>query len=163
MNTNESNPTGGQELTAPTTSTPAEPAVPGATVPSTAFSDAKAREQLRNQLRAEEWAMHCELMQASRLVLKNLTENPHKHTVADLARLMELASKLGRLATESQSGFESNGESTTVLIQFEAALKKVYARRQAEGKPLPPGAVIDVEPVKESTTSHSAANGEKAA
>jgi hypothetical protein len=109
------------------------------------FSDPKFREKLRAQLRAEEWAMHKELMAAARTALKILSENPHKGTAADVARIIDLADKLGRLATESANAFELPNDGTVVMLQFESALKTVYARRAAEGKPLPPGAVVDVE------------------
>jgi len=109
------------------------------------FSDPKFREKLRAELRAEEWAMHKELMAAARTALKNLSENPHKNTVADVTRIIDLADKLGRLATESASAFELPNDGTVVMLQFESALKTVYARRQSEGRPLPPGVVVDVE------------------
>ncbi len=90
------------------------------------FADRKFRQKLRDELRAEEWAMHRELLAAARIILKNFYENPHKSTVADVARIIDLSSKLGRLATESDSGFTSNEVDTAaVIIEFKAALTKV--------------------------------------
>ncbi len=127
------------------------------------FSDSKVRQKLRDELRAEEWAMHLELMAAARTALKTLFENPHKHTMADVARILDLSSKLGRLATESSHGFESQEPDTaTVMLEFKAALTRVYARRKVESKPLPPGAVVvDVNTVNAEAASPSASTGER--
>ena len=112
------------------------------------FSDPKLRQRLRDELRAEEWAMHQELMAAARVALRNLYENRQKCTVADVARILDLSSKLGRLATESEGALTANETDTTIImLEFKAALAKVYARRKVEGRPAPAGAVVDVEPV----------------
>ena len=119
------------------------PPVPADT--SQKFSDPAHRQKLRDELRAEEWAMHRELMAAARVVLKNFYENPHKSTVADLARIIDLASKLGRLATERDGESQPAVDTTLVMIEFKAALQRVYSRRKVEGRPLPEGAaVVDV-------------------
>ena len=129
-------------------SNPTSAALPAAIPSPEHFSDPKLREKLRAELRAEEWAMHCELMDAARTILKTLFDNPHKHTVADVARILDLSSKLGRLATESGAEPQAAGVDTTVLmVEWKAALQRVYTRRKAEGQPLPSGAVVDVEPV----------------
>lgn len=119
---------------------------PAAPVPPS-LADRKVRQTLRDELRAEEWALHLELMAAARVVLKNFFANPHKTSAADLARLVELASKLGRLATDPGCDLEVTDNGAAVMIEFHAALRKVYARRESEGRPLPAGVVIDAETV----------------
>ena len=89
--------------------------------------------------------MHCELMDAARVVLRNFYENPHKGTVADVSRIMDLASKLGRLATEMDGESPPAADTTLVMIEFKAALQRVYSRRKVEGRPLPEGAVVEVQ------------------
>ena len=156
MNTDQSN----------TNSVPSElpetPAVPAVIHSLEQFSDPKVREKLRAELRAEEWAMHCELMGAARTILKTLFDNPRKDTVADVARILDLSSKLGRLATESNAGPQDAGVDTTVLmVEWKAALQRVYTRRKIESKPLPPGAVVDVNTVNAEAASLSASTGER--
>ena len=109
------------------------------------FSDPGHLQKLRAELRAEEWAMHCELMDAARVVLKNFYENPHKGTVADISRIMDLASRLGRLATENDGPLQPAVDTTTLTIEFKAALQRVYGRRQVEGRPLPQDALVEVQ------------------
>src|SRR5439155_3470455 len=104
------------------------------------------RRQNREELRAEEWAMHRELMKAAAAMLKTFYDNPQKTTVNDLARVIDLASQLGRRATELESDNEVAGvHSESLIFEFRAALKRVYTRRQAEGKSLPEGVVLEAE------------------
>ena len=104
------------------------------------------RRKRREELRAEEWAMHRELMNAADAMLKTFSEYPHKTTVNDLARVIDLASQLGRRATEMESDTDVAGvRSESLIFEFRAALKKVYSRRQAEGKSLPDGVVLEAE------------------
>jgi hypothetical protein len=121
-----------------------EPALPPAPVPFPA--DARERERLRAQMRAEEWAVRQEVLATARTILAGLLANPQKPTVADLARLLDLASTLGRNATEEPDA-ASGYDGTEIMFEFRAALKRVYDRRQAAGKSLPDGAVIDAEVV----------------
>lgn len=117
--------------------------IPAAEAAPPSLAEPKVRQRLRDELRAEEWAMHRELMAAARTILKSFYDNPHKTTVADLARLVELASKLGRLATQPDCDLEAPEPGAAVMIEFHAALRKVYARRESEGRPLPAGDLID--------------------
>ncbi len=61
---------------------------PNAVVPAGAappsFADRKVRQKLREELRAEEWDMHQELMTVARAIVKSFHDNPHRSTVADL-------------------------------------------------------------------------------
>src|SRR5207249_1855747 len=53
----------------------------------------------RQQLvREEEWSIHDELISAGREALKRFHDRGKGATLGDIARLLELASKLGRLA-----------------------------------------------------------------
>ncbi len=131
-------------MTEPTTNAVVPAALPA---PVPAFADRKFRQRLRDELRAEEWDMHKELIAVARAIVKNFHDDPHKSTAADLHRVMELASKLGRLATEPDCDLELGGDGAAVRIEFHAALKNVYARRQSEGRPLPSGVIIDAETV----------------
>ena len=121
--------------------------VPAAVVSPPSFADRKFRQKLRDELRAEEWDMHRELMAAARVILQNFHDNPHKSTVADLARVIDLASRLARLATAPDCGLDLGDEGAAVMINFHAALRKVYTRRESEGRPLPPGVIIDAETI----------------
>jgi hypothetical protein len=106
------------------------------------------RRHRREELRAEEWSMHRELMNAADAMLKTFYDNPHKTTVNDLARVIDLASQLGRRATELESDTDVAGvRSETLIFEFRAALKRVYSCRQAEGKSLPDGVVLEAEVV----------------
>ena len=137
MNANETNP---------------NVVAPAGAAPPPSFADRQFRHKLRDELRAEEWAMHCQLMDAARAVLKNLQENPHRQTFADVARMLDLSSRLGRLATEPDADRAAMPDSSLMIIEFKAALKRVYARRQEEGRPLPAGAIIEAESVATSST-----------
>jgi hypothetical protein len=91
--------------------------------------------------REDEWRMRCELIETAREALSRWRSKLERcGSLEGIARLLELASKLGRLssgmATEKT---EVTGEvSGVVRIEVEAALDKIY------GKPLP-GEVVDIE------------------
>ncbi len=112
-----------------------------------ALADRKVRENRRDESREEEWVIHLELMAAARAVLKSFHENPQKVSFADVARMVDLASRIGRLSTESDREEHSGAGGEMVMIEFHAALRKVYARRATEGRPLPVNPIIDVTPV----------------
>jgi hypothetical protein len=96
----------------------------------------------RNAAQEEsEWQTRCELLALAREKIAEWRANPRKlGTLEGIARLLELASKLGRLscgmATDKTE--RTVEETHTVSVDFELALKKIY------GAPLP-GEVVDVE------------------
>ena len=106
----------------------------------------EAREQ---QLRETEWAMHERAIAAAKRGLDAYMERDKVYAnLADIARMLEIASKLGRLAT----GLGTDGERRkgddlpTVRVEVTVALEKIY------GEPLPgevavPPAMVDVEAV----------------
>jgi hypothetical protein len=101
--------------------------------------------QRREQHKEEEWALRGELIAAGRKVLERFMDGSRGATLGDVARALDLASKLGRLssglATES---VEHTGEvDVNFRLEVEAAVRKVYG--QAEPAPT----VVDVETVKE--------------
>ncbi len=101
----------------------------------------KSREQ---KLRETEWAMHERAIAAAKKGLDAYMARDKVYAnLADIARMLEIASKLGRLAT----GLGTDGERRkgddlpTVRVEVTVALEKIY------GEPLP-GEVVDVEEVR---------------
>ena len=101
----------------------------------------EAREQ---QLRETEWAMHERAIAAAKRGLDAYMEREKVYAnLADIARMLEIASKLGRLAT----GLGTDGERRrdedrpAVRVEVTVALEKIY------GEPLP-GEIVDVEAVE---------------
>ncbi len=91
----------------------------------------------REQHKEEEWAWRSELISASREALKPFRERGKLATLGDIARAIDLASKLGRLA----SGLATDHTEVTgadggpIQIELTAALNKIY------------GPAVDVEEV----------------
>ncbi len=91
----------------------------------------------REQHKEEEWAWRSELIAASREALKPFRERGKLATLGDIARAIDLASKLGRLA----SGLATDHTEVTgtdggpIQIELTAALNKIY------------GPAVDVEEV----------------
>jgi len=100
-------------------------------------------------------------LQAARSALQIYSERPIKYAnLADLSRLLEIASKLGRLATGMPTEHQEHTgpDGGPIQIELSAALNKVYG--QAEPAPTgaevlahghqSPSAIVDVEamPVK---------------
>ena len=97
-----------------------------------------SREQ---KLRETEWTMHERAIAAAKRGLDAYMERDKVYAnLADIARRLEIASKLGRLAT----GLGTDGERRkdddlpTVRVEVTVALEKIY------GEPLP-GEAVDVE------------------
>lgn len=93
------------------------------------------------KLRETEWTMHERAIAAAKRGLDAYMERDKVYAnLADIARMLEIASKLGRLAT----GLGTDGERRkgddlpTVRVEVTVALEKIY------GEPLP-GEVVDVE------------------
>jgi len=114
-----------------------------------ARSKAAEWEKREQQLKETEWAMHERAIEAAKRGLDEFMKREKIYAnLADIARMLEIASKLGRLAT----GLGIDGERRkdddlpTVRVEVNVALEKIY------GEPLPEeraGApVIDVEEVK---------------
>jgi hypothetical protein len=105
-----------------------------------ALARAKAVDWLRRQTeqREEEWKMRCELLEAGREALQRWKDSDRPGHLEGIARLLELASKLGRLASGMATDkTEVTGEDGgPIKVELEAALKKVY------------GEVVDVEEVR---------------
>ena len=104
--------------------------------------------------REDEWRLRCELIETAREALSRWRSKLERcGTLEGIARLLELASRLGRLssgmATEKA---EVTGEVNGVVrveVEIEAALKKVYGDRE----PCEP--VIDVEARELLTTENT--------
>ena len=99
-----------------------------------------SREQ---KLRETEWAMHEAAIAAAKKGLAAYMEREKVYAnLADIARMLEIASKLGRLATGlGTDGERRNGDDLPALrVEVTVALEKIY------GEPLP-GEIVDVEAV----------------
>jgi hypothetical protein len=104
-----------------------------------------SREQ---QLRETEWAMHERAIAAAKRGLDAYMAREKVYAnLADIARMLEIASKLGRLATGLDTdGERKRSELPAVRVEVKVALEKIY------GEPLPgeeaaPPAIVDVEAV----------------
>ncbi len=106
----------------------------------------EAREQ---QLRETEWSLHEAAIAAARKGLAAYMEREKVYAnLADIARMLEIASKLGRLATGLGTDGErrKGDELPTMRVEVTVALEKIY------GEPLPgevaaPPVMVDVEAV----------------
>ncbi len=98
----------------------------------------------RIEQRAEEWKARTELLELAQETIKRWKSKPERcGTLEGIARLIELASKLGRLAAEMETEKPETPvkEVRTISIEFRAAIEKIY------GKPVPPE-FVDVQTVK---------------
>jgi hypothetical protein len=88
--------------------------------------------------------LHEECVRAAREALRRFYDGDKCGTLGDVARLLDLASKLGRLA----SGMATDKTEITgdgggpVRVEFEMALKKIYGAAAAAGS------VVEVEEVR---------------
>jgi len=100
-----------------------------------------SREQ---KLRETEWAMHEAAIAAAKKGLDAYMDKDKVYAnLADIARMLEIASKLGRLATglDKSNGEQRDGDDLPGLrVEVTVALEKIYS------EPLP-GEVVDVEVV----------------
>jgi hypothetical protein len=106
----------------------------------------ESREQ---KLRETEWQMHEAAIAAAKKGLAAYMEKDKVYAnLADIARMLEIASKLGRLATGIGDGEQRKGDDLpAVRVEVTVALEKIY------GEPIPgevvaPPAIVDVEEVK---------------
>jgi len=104
---------------------------------------AKAAEWLQRQidLKEREWEMHEKCIAAARRALTVFMERDKVYAnLADIARILEVASKLGRMASglATETVEHTGADGGPIRIELTAALNKIY------GEPLP-GEVVDVE------------------
>jgi len=118
-------------------------------VEAVARSKAAEWEKRETQLRETEWSMHEAAIAAAKRGLAAYMEKDKVYAnLADIARMLEIASKLGRLATGlDKSNGEMADEPQALRVEVTVALEKIY------GEPLPgevaaPPAIVDVEEVK---------------
>jgi hypothetical protein len=99
-------------------------------------------EQRETQLRETEWAMHERAIAAAEKALNAFMDKDKVYAnLADIARMLEIASKLGRLATGLGDGeSRKDDDAPTMRVEVSVALEKIY------GEPLP-GEIVDVETV----------------
>jgi hypothetical protein len=96
-------------------------------------------ERRSEQLREQEWAMAQKLLTAAGALLRRvLARRETEASVNEITRMLDLASRLGRLATGLQTErTEITGpDGGPISLEVEVALRKIY------GEPLP-GEVID--------------------
>jgi len=117
-------------------------------IEATARGKAAVWEKREQDLRETEWAMHERAIAAAKRGLDAYMEKDKVYAnLADIARMLEIASKLGRLATGlDKSNGETSDEPLTMRVEVTVALEKIY------GEPLPgevaaPPAIVDVETV----------------
>ena len=102
-------------------------------------------EKRETQLRETEWSMHeAAIAAAKRGLAAYMDKDKVYANLADIARMLEVASKMGRLATGlDKSNGETADEPQTLRVEVTVALEKIYG--QAE--PAPTGEVVDVQTV----------------
>lgn len=118
-------------------------------------SKATEWETREQTLRQTEWAMHERAIAAAKRGLDAYMEREKVYAnLADIARMLEIASKLGRLATGlGTDGERGNGDDLpTVRVEVRVALEKIYGEPLpgellAEGHHSKP-VIVDVEEVK---------------
>jgi hypothetical protein len=112
-----------------------------------ALARGKAAGWLTRQVehREEEWKVRGEALETAREALRRWRSRPDRcGSLEGIARLLELASKLGRLASGlATETVEHTGEDGgPIRVEFEAALRKVYGPVvDVEVVPVPPKAI----------------------
>ena len=115
-------------------------------VEAVARSKAAEWEKRETQLRETEWSMHERAIAAAKRGLDAYMDKDKVYAnLADIARMLEIASKLGRLATGlGTDGERRAGDDLPALrVEVTVALEKIYG--QAE--PAPTGEIVDVQTV----------------
>lgn len=111
------------------------------------MSKAAGWEQRAQELRESEWDLHKRAIAAAKRGLEAYMERTKVYAnLADIARMLEIASKLGRLATGlGTDGDRGKGEEAVpVRVEVNVALQKIYG---GEGEGPKEAAVVDVESV----------------
>jgi len=100
-------------------------------------------EQREQQLRETEWAMHEAAIAAAKRGLAAYMEKDKVYAnLADIARMLEIASKLGRLATGLGTDGERRGgdDLPGLRVEVNIALEKIYG-----GDVSPDSGIVDVQ------------------
>ena len=107
-----------------------------------ARSKAAEWEKREQTLRETEWDMHEQAIAAAKKGLKAYMDREKVYAnLADIARMLEIASKLGRLATGLGDGEQrKDGDAPTLRVEVTVALEKIYSD--------PLLGVVDVEEAK---------------
>lgn len=101
----------------------------------------------QDQHREDEWQTRGELIGLAREAIERWKKNPARcGTLEGIARLLDLASKLGRVSSglSLEPAEKPPEEDAAFMIQIEVALEKIYGQA-APAPTLPPAAVVDVE------------------
>jgi len=96
-------------------------------------------EKRKQAIRQEDWEVHAECVKAGKEALKRFYEKGNAATLGDIARILDLASRLGRLACGMATDkTEVTGEDGgPIMVEFEAAVRKIYGEvRDVEAVPL---------------------------
>ena len=120
-------------------------------------------EQRETQLRETEWAMHESAIAAAKRGLDEYLKKEKIHAnLADIARMLEIASKLGRLATglDKSNGEKSADAPQTLRVEVTVALEKIYSEPMP-GETAAPPAIVDVEVIQSPALCRDAAMEEK--
>lgn len=97
------------------------------------FALEKAKRQ--DAQKEAEWQLRCEAIELARECIARFRENAKKcGTLEGIARLIELASKIGRLSCDMATDRTEKtvDEVRTLSVEFRAAIEKIY------GQPVPP-------------------------
>jgi hypothetical protein len=98
-------------------------------------------------LKVAEWQRHQRLISLADLMIARWEKNPSKYgTLEGIARVLDLATKLGRLAAGLPTEVKEVNTTmkATIDVDWEIAIRKAYGRVE----PPPVGPVVDVEEVE---------------
>ena len=97
-------------------------------IEATVRNNAAVWETREQKLRETEWAMHERAIAAAKRGLDEYMKREKVYAnLADIARMLEIASKLGRLATGLGDGERSkNDDLPAVRVEVTVALEKIY-------------------------------------
>jgi hypothetical protein len=112
-------------------------------IEATARGKAAEWEKRETQLRETEWAMHEAAIAAAKRGLAAYMEKDKVYAnLADIARMLEIASKLGRLATGLGTDGERRGgdDLPGLRVEVNIALEKIYG-----GDVSPDSGIVDVQ------------------
>ena len=114
-------------------------------IEATARGKAAEWEKRETQLRETEWSMHeAAIAAAKRGLAAYMDKDKVYANLADIARMLEVGSKMGRLATGlDKSNGETADEPQTLRVEVTVALEKIYGDAEVA---VPP-AIVDVQTV----------------